>query len=229
MPRTDSPAVTSDSREDYLKQIWLLQQRTGGDAAPMGKLAERLGVAGASVTGMVKSLVEDGLVEYEPYRGVWLTRKGRAAATRMVRRHRLVELFLVETIGLDWSQVHEEAERLEHAISDRLLDRIDELLGHPETDPHGDPIPTPGGKVAKQALRPLSRCEPGERVRIVRVTDQATKFLRFVDRSGLRPGAEVTLGESDPSAETIELAPVNAPGLTLAMGAAGKLWVEAIA
>ncbi len=219
--------MTSDSREDYLKQIWLLQQRLEGDAAPMGKLAERLGVAGASVTGMVKSLVEDGLVEYEPYRGAWLTRKGKAAATRMVRRHRLIELFLVETIGLDWSQVHEEAERLEHAISDRLLERLDELLGRPETDPHGDPIPSPGGKVAKRSLRPLSRCAPGERVRIVRVSDQATAFLRFVDRSGLRPGATVTLGEIDASAETVELAPTDAPELTLAIGAAGKLWVEA--
>lgn len=221
--------MTSDSREDYLKQIWLLQQRLGGDAAPMGKLAERLGVAGASVTGMVKSLVEDGLVEYEPYHGAQLTRKGRAAATRMVRRHRLIELFLVETIGLDWSQVHEEAERLEHAISDRLLGRIDELLGHPEADPHGDPIPSPGGKVAKRSLRPLSRCSPGERVRIVRVSDQATAFLRFVDRSGLRPGAKVTLGEIDASAETVELTPTDAPELTLALGAAGKLWVEAVA
>jgi len=217
--------MTSTSREDYLKKIFIQQQRQEGDVQ-MGSLAEQLGVSGASVTGMVKSLVDSGLVEYQRYKGVQLTPEGRRIALGVIRRHRLIELFLVETLGLDWSEVHEEAERLEHAVSENLLERIDEFLGRPTVDPHGDPIPPANGDVRRRELDSLADCVAGAKVKIVRVLDQDPPFLQFIERIGLKPGAVVAVVGQDTQAETVTVKPRRAEPVTLALGAAGKLWVE---
>src|SRR5437867_7894694 len=153
--------------ENYVKQIYLEQQAPGeGEGAaealvPMGRLAAAMGVVPGTATTMVKALADSGLVVYEPRGGVRLSRGGEQLALHVLRRHRLVELFLVKVLGLDWSEVHEEAEELEHAVSDKVLARIDAYLGHPSVDPHGDPIPTSKGKVSSPKLLSLGECELG--------------------------------------------------------------------
>src|SRR6187397_1637357 len=141
--------MPSSTVENYLKQIYLEQQLAPDELVSMGKLATSMGVVPGTATSMIKALADSGLVSYEPRTGVKLTRGGEQLALHVLRRHRLVELFLVKTLGLDWSEVHAEAEELEHAISDKVLDKIDALLGHPTVDPHGDPIPTAEGKLPK--------------------------------------------------------------------------------
>ncbi len=174
--------------EDYLKTLFARQQSAAGQLIPMGAFAIAMGVTPGTATAMVKTLAESGLVEYEPRGGVKLSAKGEKLALHVVRRHRLVELFLVEVLGLDWSEVDEEAEELEHAISDKVLARIDALLNHPEADPHGDPIPSSQGKLAKRRLASLTDCQMNQRVRVARVVDQNPQFLQFIDRSNLKPG-----------------------------------------
>ena len=154
----------------------------------MGQLAAALGVAPGTATTMVKALAESGLVDYEPYNGVRLTAAGTRLAATVLRRHRLVELFLVQVMGMRWDEVHDDAEHLEHVVSDRLIDRIDEMLGHPETDPHGDPIPGKEGTIRERHFETLLTCPVGTRVVVARVSDQDPVFLRFVERHGLKPG-----------------------------------------
>src|SRR5215213_11884244 len=153
--------MASITVENYVKQLYLEQQNTPQALVSMGALAAAMGVVPGTVTTMVKALADSGLVEYEPRGGVRLTRGGEQLALHVLRRHRLVELFLVKVLGLDWSEVHDEAEELEHAISDKVLDRIDKLLGHPSVDPHGDPIPSAKGKVSEERLASLSSVKPG--------------------------------------------------------------------
>ena len=146
--RISAPVMAPSSTvENYLKAVYLGTSRlpAGTRLLPMGQLAAALGVAPGTATTMVKALAESGLVEYEPYNGVCLTEAGSKLAATVLRRHRLVELFLVQVMGMRWDEVHDDAEHLEHAVSDRLIERMDEMLGHPETDPHGDPIPGPEG------------------------------------------------------------------------------------
>jgi DtxR family Mn-dependent transcriptional regulator len=177
--------------QDYLKAIHSLG---GADkvVSPM-ELAARLGVRGASVTGMLKRLGEGGWIEYEPGRGARLTAKGTAEARRVIRRHRLMELFLTRVLGLDWSEVDAEAEALEHAISPRLEQAIADYLGEPPEDPHGHPIPTREGKLARRDLRPLHSFQPGQRVVIREVQDNNPERLRRWSDLGLVPGAAITL------------------------------------
>jgi DtxR family Mn-dependent transcriptional regulator len=196
------PSITV---ENYVKEIYLEQQRSGATLVPMGRLAEIMGVAPGTMTTMIKALADAGLVAYEPRQGARLTRGGEQLALHMLRRHRLVELFLVQAVGLDWSEVHDEAEELEHAISDKLLARIDAMLGHPKVDPHGDPIPTAEGKVASQPATSLLQCEAGRPVKVVRVVDQEPQFLQFLEKNGLTPGATITVEERDPGAGTVSI------------------------
>lgn len=219
--------MTTTSRENYLKRVFVLQQEHG-EAVPMGALATAMGVAPASATGMMKSLVDAGLVRYEPYVGVALTAEGERVALDVIRRHRLIESFLVQTLGLDWSEVHEEAEALEHAISEKLLNRIDAYLGSPSVDPHGDPIPAANGRVSRAKRKSLAEYETGRRVRVVRVIDQDPAFLQFIDRIGLRPGTEVTVETNDTHAQVISVRPPAGTPVMLATHAAGKLLVEAM-
>ena len=174
--------LSSYTVENYLKAILQAQLHLArkGDLVPMGQLAGALGVVPGTATTMVKTLAESGLVKYEPYAGVRLTASGERLAALVVRRHRLIELFLVKVMGMSWTEVHEEAEHLEHAVSDRLIDRIDEMLGRPAVDPHGDPIPDPDGVLERRPLDSLLSCPLREPVTISRVTDQDPEFLRFI-------------------------------------------------
>ncbi len=216
--------------ENYLKAILLAEERqaSGRRLVTMGRIAAALEVAPGTVTAMVKTLEKDGLVTYEPYSGVRLTGDGRRAALHVLRRHRLIELFLVETLGFDWSEVHEEAEQLEHAMSDKLIDRIDALLGYPSVDPHGDPIPDGAGRLRSAELISLAECPPGDAFRVARVSDQGEAFLRFVERHGLKPGSRVAVAERDPSADAITVRPERQPEVTIGGEAASKLWVETV-
>jgi len=211
--------------EDYLKQLYIEQSGTT-ELVAMGKLASAMGVVPGTATVMIKTLAEAGLVHYESRSGARLTDGGEKLALSVLRRHRLVELFLVKVLGLDWSEVHAEAEELEHAISDKVLERIDALLDHPTVDPHGDPIPTVLGTVADARLHTLSLLEAGESATIARVTDQAPAFLQFVDRCGLTPGASITINQRDESADAITVTPENRKKTTIGLSAAEKILVR---
>lgn len=185
-----TPALTA-SVEDYLKAIYHVEQ--GGGAATTADIAQRVGVAAPSVSGMVRRLAEQGLVRHERYHGVVLTEVGRRAALRTIRRHRLIETYLTQALGYEWDRVHDEAERLEHAASDELVDRMAAALGEPTVDPHGAPIPTREGTVDEPVLRALAALEVGERARVARVSEHDAAVLRYLDEIGLRPGASVQL------------------------------------
>ncbi|HVS60884.1 MAG TPA: metal-dependent transcriptional regulator [Gemmatimonadaceae bacterium] len=182
------PALTA-SAEDYLKTIYSLGPT--GAAATTVEIAGRLGLAPASVTAMLSRLAERGLVNYERYRGVTLTDAGRITALRTIRRHRVLEAFLTRALGYPWDEVHDEAERLEHAASDKLIDRMAEILDEPTVDPHGAPIPTRDGAVDETVYRTLGELTSGERARVERVSDKSPEMLRYLDELALRPGAEV--------------------------------------
>ena len=218
--------MATSTVENYVKQLYLEQQRVPAQLVSMGKLASAMGVVPGTATTMMKALADSGLVAYEPRGGVRLTRGGEQLALRVLRRHRLVELFLVKVLGLDWSEVHDEAEELEHAISDKVLDRVDALLGHPSVDPHGDPIPSAHGKVATGRHRSLADCPVNEPLRVARVIDQGPAFLQFVDRCGLVPGTAVTVEARDAAADSVSVRPQGRKPLTLGGGAAGKILVE---
>ncbi len=218
--------MASSTVEDYLKQILLEELRRPGLRVGMGRVAEALELTPGTVTTMVKTLADSGLVDYEPYSGVRLNDSGRQLALHVLRRHRLIELFLVQVMGMDWSEVHPEAEQLEHAISDRLVERIDEMLGYPVVDPHGDPIPTAGGEVPQRQLRSLAACQVGDRVRVARISDQSVDFLRLIERNGLKPGSELELLSRDEAADAVAFTVSPGERLTLGSRAAAKILVE---
>jgi DtxR family transcriptional regulator, Mn-dependent transcriptional regulator len=184
------------SVEDYLKAIYRLSPQ--GRPAATNEIAQRLELSPASVSGMVKRLSEQGLLEHVPYKGVQLTPEGRRAALRMLRRHRLIEAYLVAFLGYTWDTVHEEAERLEHAVSDRLVDRMAAVLGHPTVDPHGDPIPTSEGDILELASTPLAEVPAGATVEIRQVEEGQPDRLRYIASIGLRPGVQVTVVDRQP-------------------------------
>lgn len=169
--------------EDYLKQIYKLQSRDA--RVTTSSLAKRLSIAPPSVTDMIKKLSEQGYLRHTPYRGVELTEKGRKHALRIVRRHRLWEVLLVELLGLSWDEIDKEAERLEHSTSAELERRIDEVLGFPKFDPHGDPIPTADGKLREISGETLAEVEPGKVCRIIRVSDASPEILQYATKLGL--------------------------------------------
>ncbi|MDX1389402.1 MAG: metal-dependent transcriptional regulator, partial [Acidobacteriota bacterium] len=214
--------------EDYLKCIYLEEERSGDGLVPTGQIASSLRVAPGTATAMVKTLADSGLVAYEPYAGVKLTSAGRQLATHVLRRHRLVELFLVKVMGMNWSEVHTDAEILEHAVSDRLIERMDEMLGRPSSDPHGDPIPTSGGEVSTLEYPSLRSCPIGRRVRVVRVIDQRTDFLRLLEDHGLKPGGYATVESHDELTDTVHVSPENGDGLRLGSGAASRVLVQPV-
>lgn len=216
--------MPSSTVEDYIKQLYHEQQNAHGELVPMGRLAEVMGVVPGTVTTMIKALADSGLVDYEPRAGVRLTRGGEQLALHVLRRHRLVELFLVRTLGLDWSEVHQEAEELEHAISDKVLEKIDALLGHPAVDPHGDPIPTARGHVASSNTRRLAECDARARFQVARIVDQDARFLQFAERCGLIPGASGNVESRDLAADAV-VVKCNGRSTTLGTAAAGKILV----
>lgn len=193
--------------ENYLKAILQIELQSSELCIPPGQLATRLQVAPGTVTSMLKTLADSGLASYKPYGGVTLTESGRLLALRMLRRHRLIELFLVKTLNLTWDQVHEEAENMEHAVSDFLVDRIDESLGHPAYDPHGDPIPSIDGElrgIAEDVVTLMS-CAAGTEVKFTRVMNQNSEFLRFLSNSGLSVGSTAIVVVNSVEAGIVEV------------------------
>ncbi|MFP4623339.1 MAG: metal-dependent transcriptional regulator [Gemmatimonadota bacterium] len=189
--------------EDYLKAIYQLAR---GDApVATSAIADRLGVAPGSVTGMLKRLCQQDLVEHERYQGARLTARGQREAIRMIRRHRVLELFLVEVLGYTWDQVHAEAERLEHAASDALVNRMAAVLGDPESDPHGHPIPSPSGQLRSTPLPTLAELEVGDRAVVRRVSDEDPEALRYMARLNLIPGVTIEVLERAPFAGPLRL------------------------
>jgi DtxR family Mn-dependent transcriptional regulator len=202
---SDGPALTK-SVEDYLKAIYELE--LGGTPAQTSAIATALEVAPPSVSGMIKRLSEAGLLQHVPYRGVQLTEEGRRTALKMVRRHRVVEAYLTTKLGYDWDSVHDEAERLEHAVSDGLIERMAMALGNPRYDPHGAPIPTKDGTIETPDYVPLSDVPVGEIAQLRMVDDKDAARLRFIASLGLKPGVsfEVIARQPFRGPTTIELA-----------------------
>lgn len=182
--------------EDYLKAIYELER--GSDAANTSEIAQRLDIAPASVSGMIKRLSDQGLLAYEPYRGVRLTGKGRRAALRTLRRHRVIEAYLSIALGYPWDRVHDEAEHLEHAASDELIERMALAIGEPLVDPHGAPIPSREGTIDEREYHSLADVSPGYSARVVRVSDGDPKMLRYLAELSIVPGAEVMLISREP-------------------------------
>ncbi len=191
------------SVQDYIKAIYELEV---AQKRPSTKsVADLLGVQMASVTGMVKYLAAEGFVKHVPYRGFKVTQKGRGVALRMLRRHRLIELFLVQTLGLGWDEVHADAEQMEHAVSDRLIERIYGYLGQPQFDPHGSPIPTADGKVAAGRRIPIAQLKAGHKGIVAEVEDRDPVFLRYVSSLGIKIGSTVRVIAKEPYGGPVRL------------------------
>jgi DtxR family Mn-dependent transcriptional regulator len=220
--------LPSSTVENYLKAIHLGASRlvAGQRLLPMGQLAAALGVAPGTATTMVKTLAESGLVEYEPYAGVALTPAGEKLAALVVRRHRLIELFLVQVLGFGWDEVHDEAEQLEHVVSERLIQRIDEMLDHPEADPHGDPIPSADGAFRHQSAQSLMTCPLNTPVTVTRIIDQDKAFLRFIESHDLKPGQWIRVEARDSASDSVRLRGKDEQSITIGARAASKLLVE---
>jgi len=211
------------AQEDYLKALYHLH----GDTRPVPtrELAQRLGISSPSVSEMVTRLTAQGLVEHDRYRGQQLTREGRKVALELVRHHRLLEMFLVQVLGYSWDEVHEEAERLEHVISERMEQRIFELLGRPELDPHGHAIPSLTGKVRPPSERALSECHAGEKLIVQGVSDDDPAKLRELERRGLLPGTHVEVLAASEYEGPIELR-IKGKRVSVPLGLARAMFVE---
>jgi DtxR family Mn-dependent transcriptional regulator len=222
-PKRSTAADLTAPAEDYLKTIYELER--DGAAAGTNEIAARLDIAPASVSGMVRRLADQGFVEHEPYRGVRLTDSGRVNALRMLRRHRILECYLTAVLGYRWDDVHDEAERLEHAASDELIERMAAALGHPTVDPHGAPIPTADGVVDERRHRTLADLAIGIPARVVRMADEDGSFLRYVAELGVTPGAAIEVTGRAPFDGPLE---VLVDGCVRAMGtaAAARVFIE---
>jgi DtxR family Mn-dependent transcriptional regulator len=222
--------MPSSTVENYLKAIYIGTNSLDPPQRllPMGQLASALNVTPGTATTMVKTLAESGLVEYEPYAGVALTKAGQKLAALVTRRHRLIELFLVQVMGYSWDEVHDEAEQLEHTVSDRFVDRMDAMLGRPETDPHGDPIPNAEGLIKPQKVQTLLTCPLDTRVTVSCVIDQDKDFLRFIEQHNLKPGEAILVEERDAAADSVRVRGSNDRRLTIGTRAASKVLVQAV-
>ena len=197
MAAAETHAGRSQAIEDYAKAIYALELRDG-EAVSTNAIADRLGVTAASASGMVKRLDELGLVEHQPYRGVSLTEDGRRVALEVMRHHRLLELYLVKSLGVPWDRVHQEAEVLEHVLSEELEELIAAKLGNPTHDPHGDPIPTRDLTIEEGTTHSLQSLEVGVRGTFVRVSDSDPEMLRFLSDRGIAPGDELEVVDKQP-------------------------------
>lgn len=192
----------SPNSQDYLKAIWDLMEWSG-EPAQLSDIVEKTGMKLSTVSGAIGRLTTQGLVSHTPYGAVELTGEGRSYALMMARRHRLLETFLVHALGYRWDEVHDEADRLEHAVSNTMIDRIDAALGHPRRDPHGDPIPTADGMVDSPDLLSLADARPGERVRVERVSDNDPNLLAYLTEQGLKVGSTLIIGTHTPYSHTV--------------------------
>ena len=209
--------------EDYLKVIYEIEQ--DGKPAATTDIAEQLGIAAASVSGMLQRLARLGLVKVERYRGARLSASGRLIALQLIRRHRIIESFLVTKLGYGWDDVHEEAERLEHAASADLVDRMADALGNPTADPHGAPIPTAAGRVDERRLLSIADLPVGARARVVRMSDRDPELLRYLKKRGIVPGATLRLVEREPFDGPISLT-VGRAKQSIGATAAAAVYVE---
>ena len=212
--------------ENYVKAIYQILTETNQPTVGNGDIARKLGVAPGTVTSMLQTLDAANLVNYQTHKGASLTDAGRTLALRVLRRHRLMELFLNKTLGMTWAEVHEEAEHLEHAVSDGLIDRIDAYLGFPDRDPHGDPIPNRDGAVADCDTISLRECDAGSRFELLRVLDQSPEFLRYLTQSGLDLGARGAVIENQEQAGALVVEAVTGRRLVLGFPTAEKLRVR---
>ncbi len=218
--------MATETVENYLKALYTLCRESPSGEAGVVRLSSMLGVTKGSATSMVRKLAAARLVKAERYGGVTLTAKGVKVAVDVLRRHRLIETFLVQTLKLDWADVHEEAERLEHALSPRILSRLDEFLGHPASDPHGDPIPDSSGRVRDQGGKPLCEYPAAASVRVLRIANQDREFLTFVAQHGLKPGAVASILQVNIPADSLVVQSSGCPAVALSRAAAGKVIAE---
>src|SRR5438094_4022840 len=223
-PTLERRSTFTRAQQDYLKALYLLR----GDERPVPtrELAQRLGISSPCVSEMVTRLTAQGLVEHDRYRGQQLTREGRRVALELVRHHRLLEMFLVQVLGYSWDEVHDEAERLEHVISETMEARIFELLGRPELDPHGHAIPSLTGKVRPLSERVLSDCRKGEKVRVQRVSDEDPALLRELERRGLVTGTRIEVLLVSEFESPIEYR-IKGRRVSIPLGLARGVYVEA--
>lgn len=213
--------------QDYLKSIWSLQEWTD-DPVTLTALAERVGVAKSTASDAVKKLAEAKLVKHNPYGAIELTATGRKNALAMVRRHRILELYLVEELGYQWDQVDVEAENLEHAVSDFLIEKIDQKLGHPTRDPHGDPIPSPTGEIRIPKATRLNLVETGSFV-VERISDADPQFLRHLNSNSVSIGSIIEVLPKDTYSGSIKVCSERGEVTELSDAAASYLWVSAVA
>lgn len=212
------------STQNYLKEMWLLQEWSDEPITVSG-LADRMGLKLSSVSDAMRKLAAEGLVNHAPYTPVTLTALGERHAVDMVRRHRLIETFLVETLGYEWDEVHVEAENLEHAVSDLMIQRMDAFLGHPSRDPHGDPIPQADGTVTQPDARLLHEFAAGESVVVERISDDNPALLQYLAGKDIGVGSELQLREQEPFSDTVNFTSGTQP-VSLGHWAAGKIWVR---
>jgi DtxR family Mn-dependent transcriptional regulator len=216
----------SESTQTYLKAIWGLQE-WGDGPATTSRIAERTGLAQSTVSDALRKLAEQGLVEHSPYRSVTLTAAGRAYAVAMVRRHRLIETFLSRVLRYAWDEVHAEAEVLEHAVSDLMVERIDALLGHPDRDPHGDPIPSASGSVPPLSATRLTDLTEAGTVVVERLSDADPQRLQFFEGAGIVVGARLRVQQLAPASDTVQLRlDGSSEPIVLGRGATDAIWVS---
>lgn len=227
--------VSNETVENYLKAIYTLSQGNGTDAddaadvhrgANQQRIADSLGVSISGVSKMLRTMHRADLIDYSPYHPVRLTERGRAIALEVIRHHRLLELYLTQSLGFGWESVHREADRLEHYISEEMEDRIEAALGFPQFDPHGDPIPSRAGQMPEFSRRSLARCAPGDRVVVSRVTDEDADLLKYLADKGIRPGVGITLIEREPFGGSFVMCIDGREQQRLSPYAAGHVFVQ---
>jgi DtxR family transcriptional regulator, Mn-dependent transcriptional regulator len=222
-PSTDLQPAVTQAVEDYLKVIYKLQQESG--IATNSEVSRRMGTSPAAATKMIKQLAERQLVEYEPYQGVRLTPVGEKVALEIIRHHRLLELYLHQALGYGWDEVDAEAEQLEHHISEELEERINQMLGNPTTDPHGDPIPTREGVMPPTRGISLAESEPGDMLVVLRVSDRSSEVLRYLAQIGMRLEVEVEILEKQPFNGPLTVR-IGDATMTVGRELAGHVFVE---
>ena len=219
--------MATSTVEQYIKTIYQQEERMPGSVVQMKQLSDAMAVTPGSATAMVKHLAGRALVSYVPRKGVVLTAKGRRLALTMVRRHRLIETFLEQALGYDWAEVHEDAERLEHAVTDRFIQRIDAYLGYPDADPHGDPIPSESGAIERRSSIPLNHCDSGDSVRIARLQNNDPAFLLMMKEHRLVPGESFMVTDINQTAGTVTvLHEDTSSSFTLGMENSSRVLVE---
>jgi len=226
MPKKESlrkQLLLSQSQEDYIKAIY--QLRGNNTYVSTTELARRLKVTPASATEMLRKLAKLGLVVHDNYKGATLTELGEKVALEMIRHHRLIELFLTEILGYTWDEVHDEAEQLEHSISERMEERISEVLGWPDLDPHGDPVPTQDGHISNKVYQPLADCKPGSQVKVMRVSDSDPEILKELSNMGIELKTQLTIVEKSKYEGPVHVI-VKGKELAIPIGIARKIFVH---